>query len=43
VCDGTNDCGDRTDEKNCSANALNFEIRLAGSENVHEGRVEVRG
>lgn len=43
VCDGNDDCGNRMDEKNCPAEKLGYEIRLAGSNQSHQGRIEVKG
>lgn len=42
ICDNHNDCGDHSDEEDCESK-LDFQIRLAGSENENEGRVEVKG
>ncbi|XP_053979803.1 uncharacterized protein LOC128876963 isoform X3 [Hylaeus volcanicus] len=42
VCNGKNDCLDRSDESICTVENLDYEIRLAGTENKHEGRVEVK-
>ncbi|XP_058789027.1 uncharacterized protein LOC131662991 [Phymastichus coffea] len=42
VCDGKNDCFDRSDEKVCTVQNLDYNIRLAGANSSHEGRVEVK-
>ena len=42
VCDKHDDCGDLSDEIDCESK-LDFQIRLAGSENNYEGRIEVKG
>lgn len=43
VCDGKNDCNDRSDESICTVQNLDYDIRLAGTNNTHEGRIEVKG
>jgi len=37
------DCGDRADEKGCRASDFGYNVKLAGSAQPHEGRVEVTG
>ncbi|KAM8710851.1 hypothetical protein ACLKA7_017475 [Drosophila subpalustris] len=40
VCDGVNNCGNRRDELQCEH--LGYELRLAGGDSPHTGRVEVK-
>ncbi|XP_026825303.1 uncharacterized protein LOC105281160 isoform X1 [Ooceraea biroi] len=42
VCDGKNDCNDRSDESICTIENLDYDIRLAGANNTNEGRIEVK-
>ncbi|XP_011881077.1 PREDICTED: uncharacterized protein LOC105569323 isoform X2 [Vollenhovia emeryi] len=42
VCDGKNDCNDRSDESICTAENFGYDIRLAGANNSYEGRIEVK-
>ncbi|XP_046745946.1 uncharacterized protein LOC124403977 isoform X2 [Diprion similis] len=42
LCDGKNNCGDRTDESSCNLESYGYEIRLSGSNNTNQGRVEVK-
>ncbi|XP_046476241.1 uncharacterized protein [Neodiprion pinetum] len=42
LCDGKNNCGDRTDESSCNLENYGYEIRLSGSNNTNQGRVEVK-
>ncbi|XP_072394496.1 serine protease svh-1-like isoform X2 [Diabrotica undecimpunctata] len=41
VCDGYNDCDNREDEKHCGAEKFGYKIKLAGSDQKNEGRVEI--
>ncbi|XP_029171270.1 uncharacterized protein LOC114940706 isoform X2 [Nylanderia fulva] len=42
ICDGRNDCNDHSDETICTAENLDYDIRLAGANNTYEGRIEVK-
>ncbi|XP_015590101.1 uncharacterized protein LOC107265302 isoform X3 [Cephus cinctus] len=41
-CDGKNDCNDHSDEITCTLEELDYDIRLSGTSNSHEGRIEVK-
>ncbi|VEN46185.1 unnamed protein product [Callosobruchus maculatus] len=41
LCDGTDDCGDRQDEKNCLPKDFGYSIKLAGAKEKNQGRIEV--
>ncbi|KAG5876780.1 hypothetical protein JTB14_038406 [Gonioctena quinquepunctata] len=42
LCDGSDNCGNRQDEKNCKPEDLGYSIKLSGSKDRNEGRVEVK-
>lgn len=43
ICDGIDDCGDRMDERHCSAESIGYNVRLVGADRGFEGLVEVTG
>ena len=42
VCNGKNDCLDRSDENVCTVKNLDYELRLSGTNLSYEGRLEVK-
>ncbi|XP_042873054.1 neurotrypsin-like isoform X2 [Penaeus japonicus] len=41
ACDGKDDCGDNTDERQCRA-PMKYETRLVGGSGAHEGNIQIK-